>query len=314
MDVHEKIAADIFLLHGLRFETAERAGGWTNAVWLNGDLALRLSTAINGDRLRREAERTKYLPPGAGYPPVISTGVTDGYEWCVSKRVDGIVLSGVWDGFNYDERLAALKQITGIMNCVHSVDVEKIDAITLRSAWYCKFDRDESLARFKSYAADKIFTEAQSRAFTGVLEKFYNSLDGARFVMNHGDITTDNLMWRDGNVVALLDYEHSVVAPPLLDIQSIINMSLIRGGNKNAGGDNPSGAPRLDAGIENLIKPYITSRTDFDLIVGYSVLFRQKFLEFWLEKPDCELGEADFYIELISLCDGKGGFLSGLAS
>ena len=83
----EKIAAGIFQQHGLRFENAERAGGWTNAVWFNGDCVLRLSTEKDTDRIRREIEKCKMLPPSVGYPINIAAGVTNGHEWTLSKRV-----------------------------------------------------------------------------------------------------------------------------------------------------------------------------------------------------------------------------------
>ena len=41
----ESIAATIFTRHGVDFAAAERAGGWTNAVWLTETLVLRLSTS-----------------------------------------------------------------------------------------------------------------------------------------------------------------------------------------------------------------------------------------------------------------------------
>ena len=62
MTEHEKIATIIFEQHGLKYKSAERAGGWTNAVWINGDYALRLSMKKDSDIIRREVERAKVLP------------------------------------------------------------------------------------------------------------------------------------------------------------------------------------------------------------------------------------------------------------
>ena len=102
--IYENIAAKIFQQYGLRYETAERAGGWTNAVWLNGDFALRLSKEQSSDKIRREIERSKTFPLSVGYPKNIAVGVTDGHEWSLSKRIPGIVLSSVWDSFSWAEK------------------------------------------------------------------------------------------------------------------------------------------------------------------------------------------------------------------
>jgi hypothetical protein len=71
MNEQERIAVKIFSKYGLDFKTATRAGGWTNAVWLNGDLALRLSFKKDRDRIRREVRLSEYLPHAIGYPVMV---------------------------------------------------------------------------------------------------------------------------------------------------------------------------------------------------------------------------------------------------
>ena len=121
MTGHEKIAAEIFRQYGLTFKTAKRAGGgWTNTVWLNGDIVLRLSQKVGSDKLRRETQLAQLFPPSAGYPPNLGTGVLDGYEWSVSKRVQGMNLSRVWKSLNRSERIKAIRQIFDMMHAVHT--------------------------------------------------------------------------------------------------------------------------------------------------------------------------------------------------
>ena len=290
MTSHETLATKIFQQHGLKFNTSERAGGWTNLVWLNKNVVLRLSQEKNGDRIRREIERTAFLHPSVGYPTNIATGVIDGYEWSLSERIQGKVLNDVWETLTLDEKTTAIKQIIEIMKTVHSTDVSKVEHITLRRSWYNAFDREESLADAKRYVEQKILTTEQGRVFSDILEQFYMRYNKVPHVLNHGDITLDNLMWHDGNVVSLLDFEHSAIAPMHMDLHSVMNLAL----------DN------------NAIKPFVVNQNDKDLLLGYSVLFRQRFLEFWLEKPEGELSQCDAYQKLVSLCDGKGGYLNGL--
>ena len=50
-------------------------------------------------------------------------------------------------------------------------------------------------------------------------------------------------------------------------------------------------------------------KNDKDLLLGYAFLFRRRFLEFWLDKPEGELHHVDAYKKILSLCDGNGGYL-----
>ena len=320
MDKFEEIAEDIFRSHGLSFDTAERATGWTNAVWINNGCVLRLSKTRGSDRIRREAERSKALPALVGYPKVIATGITDdGYEWCLSERAPGQVLSSVWDGLDWVKKAKAIKQIIMIMDGVHSVDVSKVERLTLRVAWYNTFDKARSFADIERYITDKIFTRGQGLILRDILENFYECKDAAAPVLCHGDITPDNLLWHEGDVVSLLDFEHAVIAPRLLDIHSLVNMALVP--YDEAASKDVILFTETKPEIKNyvaemiaLFKPYLSTQSDKDLFVGYNVLFRQRFLESWLENHtnQNDIEQCDAYQKLLSFCDGRAGYLSYL--
>lgn len=317
MDYHDKIAADIFHQHGLSFKDAERAGGWTNAVWLNGDVVLRLSKEKGNDQIRRETERSKTFPSSVGYPRNIAVGVADGYEWNLSERVQGNVLSGAWASLNWTEKASAVKQIIDIMKSVHSVDVSKVENLTLKSAWYNSFDKDSSFADIECYIAKKIFTQHQGHILCDMLERFYKWNGCVTPVLCHGDITTDNLLWHNGNVVSLLDFEHSVIAPRQLDIHSIVNLAFITydettSRDINLLTETNCESPAYTEEMISLFKIFLSEQSDKDLFMGYNVLFRQRFLEFWLANPNGELEQCDAYQKLLSFTDGSGGYLSKL--
>lgn len=293
MTEHEKRAAEIFRQQGLPFQTAKRAkGGWTNAVWLNGDAVLRLSQHRDRDRLRREMELAKLLPAPIGYPATIAMGIEAGYEWCLSERVQGQNLSRVWKKLRTPEKEKALRQIFAMARSVHAVDVRQAERFSSRQAWYSSFDRDTSMADMERYAAKNIFTPAQRRSLRDMLERFYDSLARAPAVLNHGDITMDNLLWRDGDVVSLLDFEGSVIAPPQLDLHSLANLDV-----------------NLTAG---LCKPFLAGKDEEDLLLGYAILFRMRFLEFWIEERRGRLSKNDAYQKLAALSEGNGGYLAEL--
>jgi len=314
---YDRIAAYIFKQHGMKFETAERAGGWTNSVWINGDAVLRLSNEKDGDRIRREIERAKFLPSLIGYPPNIATGITEGYEWSLSKRIQGQPLSSVWDRLHWAEKATVVKQIFNIMNALHFVEVRQVEHLTLHRAWYSAFDMDESFADIKRYVAQNIFTVDQDRVLRDILEQFYKWKISAAPVLNHGDITTDNLLWHDGTIVSLLDFEHSAIAPRQLDLHSLVNLALVPYDEARStdvvlmAEKNPETQQYVEEMI-GLFKPLLSEQSDKALFLGYNVLFRQRFLEFWLHEPNGELEQCDAYQKLISLMDRNGGYLSAL--
>jgi len=308
MEQYEKMAAEIFRRHGLSFESAERAGGWTNAVWLNGDFALRVSKQINNDIIRREAERSKLLPLSVGYPRNIAAGVIDGYEWALSERVQGVSLNSIWNDLSRVHKVKAVKQILDITEDVHSVSVSAVKHITLTSAWYNSFDRDSSVADIERYTAKGWFTAQQGKNLYDALVRFYDCIACVTPVLCHGDITPDNILWHDGNVVSLLDFEHAVIAPGQLDIHSLVNLALIPCDVILLNHENHEIQAYVDEMIR-LFKPFLYEQRDKDLFIGYNILFRQRFFEFWLADPNGSMEMCDAYQKLLSLSDGNGGYL-----
>ncbi len=119
----KSIAEGIFHRYGINFKDAKRAGGWSNATWLADGLALRLSVQQGKEDIRREAKLALLLPPEVGYPPILETGVTDGYEWSLSKKIPGNNLGEIWPTLDWDQRMAALPQLWKKVAAVHSVDI-----------------------------------------------------------------------------------------------------------------------------------------------------------------------------------------------
>jgi aminoglycoside phosphotransferase (APT) family kinase protein len=306
----EKMAAHIFEMYGLSFESASRAGGWTNAVWLNGDLALRLSLKKDTTRIRKEVQLALMLPSIVGYPANVSTGVIDGYEWSISRRIKGINLSEAWPDLTWAERTNAIKQIKEIIQGVHAVDTSKVKDLSSRNPWYSSLNAYETLSRFKYYSEEGIFTSGQVEAMLEILKRFWNKLPTATQVLNHGDITMDNLLWSDGRIVSLMDFEHSVITPSELDLQSLINLAFFSEESNLMNDCNVQEYLQYKNDVIELIRSMLTYSDSTDLILGFSILYRQRFLEFWLENPRGELESLDAYNKLRSLADGNGGYLS----
>lgn len=311
MNEHEKIALKIFNKYGLEFKTATRAGGWTNAVWLNGDFALRLSFIKGSDRIRREVSLSQYLPDVIGYPSNIAVGLTDDYEWSLSKKIDGNNLSDTWSNLNWNGRTETIRQILNIIDVLHKVDTSIVESISSKKAWYSSFNVNETYSCLEKYRNQDIFSSEQINILYSILERFWEKCNSVTHVLNHGDITMDNLLWSNGRIVSLIDFEHSVIAPPELDLHSIINLAFCNDYNLQSD-INIEEFRQYKKDIIKLFNPILNNTYSINLILGYAVLFRMKFLEIWLENPNGKLEKLDAYIKLLSLANDDGGYLSDI--
>lgn len=307
MNEHEKRAQEIFRQHGMTMVEAVRAGGWTNAVWLNGGFALRLSLTEGSDRIRREVALSQSLPIQVGYPPNIAAGVIDGHEWSLSKRIQGRPLSDVWAGLSWEDRRNLVFQILKIMEHVHSAPVAAVEPLSKRRAWYDAFSRIESMASIDQYARDSLFTNRQAALLQDRLTRFYDRLSTSPPVLNHGDITMDNLLWHEGEIVSLLDFEHSTIAPPELDLHSIINLALCP--DDSFFHDASAGADGYRQDIAGLLRPMLSHISSIELLAGFAILFRLRFLFFDMQEGR-DLHKSGAYRMLRDMLAGDEDYLT----
>jgi aminoglycoside phosphotransferase (APT) family kinase protein len=307
-----KIAADLFSQRGVDFAMAKKAGGWTNEVWMAGGLVLRLSKRQDSDRLRREMRLSSFLPLEVGYPAVVDVGVTGGFEWCMLKEITGSNLGDVWPSLDWDERRSIVRQIWQKAEAVHSVAVGAVSDIVGTEPWYNATDRKKTDASLSLFAQRHILSHEQSHVLWKILHDYWKHLPDAPCVLNHGDITTENIIYRSGSVVSLLDFEHATIAPIELDLCNCIKMVFEPDARDNTSPDSScSGVKRLQDEVIDLALPVLDHTGSRQLLMGYAVLKEIRHFE------DCLVyyGEdADFtqwrsYQRLASVGSGHGGYL-----
>lgn len=299
MEIYERIAQEIFHTYNLEFKDAKRAGGWTNVVWFNKDKVLRLSLNKDSDRITREVMLSRYLPKEVGYPENIAVGRTEGFEWSLSKRITGKPLSEVWNSLSFEERLSSIKQIINIVNAVHSVDVTKVDSLVKKTPWYNKLSKELSMSSIDRYFDENLITKEQSQRMKKLFEQFYTSKSLVKPVLNHGDITADNLLWNEGMIISLLDFENSVIAPPELDMYSIMNLALepiyLVFTNKTS---------QYIEQVRELISSMASALNSNCFLSSYALMHQMFFFEQWLQNRDCNLNDANSYKIICSILNG----------
>lgn len=307
----ELIARRIFQQFGADFAAAKRAGGWTNATWLCDGMALRLSTTQGNDKIRREVALAKLLPEEICYPHNIATGVEAGLEWSLSKEIPGTNLEEAWPGLDWDQRCSAVRQIVDKVRAVHSVDAGKVKHLARTTAWYNSSDATEASASTERLVRQGHLTEAQGGELRLALGRFWRALPQAAIVLNHGDITTGNMMWHEDRLVSLMDFEYAVMAPAELDWNSIAKFAFGPICNAN---DDRANRLRLQQTVLELLQPELAHEGGGDLLLGYAILLDQFIFELWLAHPDGEgpMEQWEPYRRLQSLADGRGGYLAPL--
>lgn len=311
----ESIAAAIFAQYGVDFAVAERAGGWTNAVWLTEKLVLRLSTTQGSDNLLREARLVTLFPAVVGYPPIVETGKTDGFAWSLAARLPGIPLAEAWADLRPEQRRIALQELWERAQGVHSVPVAEIPAFVPRRAWFNSTDAGEAEAGLARVTGAGIFTPSESQVLRNALERFWCALPAAPCVLCHGDLTLGNALWHAGHVTSLLDFEFAVLAPIQLDLNHLVKRAFTPPDNSQVVSVTDRQGDKLRRAVKELALPLLTQAGSFDLLMGYAILLELWLLELWLAHPEGEgpLEQWEPLLRLRSLADGRGGYLAPLA-
>lgn len=302
----EDIAASIFSRHGIDFAILQRAGGWTNAVWMTDELVLRLSTKKENENLLREARLSAFLPPEVGYPQLVETGITVGYAWALARRLPGGSLGAAWDELHSEERATALQGLWARAQAVHSVPCEEIAAIVPGRAWFNSTDPEEAETSLTRLTKERILTKTEAVALHETLTRFWRILPAAPCVLCHGDLTADNAVWHNGQVTALLDFEFAVMAPVQLDLNHLVKCAF---GPDDAGEDG-----QLRQVVRELAMPILAQPNGSTLLAGYAILLELWLLELWLAHPEGEgpLEQWSPLRRLRLLADGRGGYLAPL--
>lgn len=315
MDPLQTIASAIFARHGIDFSTAQRAGGWSNATWIGGGLVLRLAIQPERHTLLREAALSALLPGEAGYPPIVEIGETGGYEWSLYQAIPGQSLGAVWSNLTEDERIAALCQLWQKAQAVHQTNLPEAAAYASDTAWFNNTDAGKAEAHLSHLTSLGLLTPPQVAVLRNALDHYWRTLLGEKCVLNHGDMTLDNVLWHEGQVTALLDFEYAVIAPVELDLNHLVkigfsptNASILE---EDAGRTNLT---RIQQVIKEIATPILSRPASRALLMGYAILLELWLLETWLANPEGEgpLDQWDPYLRLLSLANGENGYLAPL--
>ncbi|WP_055532763.1 phosphotransferase family protein [Streptomyces graminilatus] len=308
------VAAEVFERHGVDFTRTRRAGGRTNATWLGGGLAVRVAGAQGSGDLVRETELATVLPPEVGYPRVLATGTTGGFQWVASAEIAAHSLDDTWPGLDWDRRIEATRQLWARAAAVHGVDPAAAAPLARPRNPFYAATLDEAKDGLLRLHASDVLTDDELDALCRALERHWAALPGTAHVLNHGDLSPVNALWDGDRVVSLLDFEFAVLAPVHLDLNELVKLAFAppEYGTRVSAREE-AGRARLRTTVTDLARPLLRTPADVDLLIGHSVQLETWGLERELAKPGREAFRTwEPYRMLVALADGGGGYYAPL--
>jgi len=307
------IAESIFNRYGVDFTTAVRGCGWSNATWLAGGLALRMAVEKGTNHLRREAHLGALLPVDVGFPASIETGVTNGFEWSLSRQIRGKNLGDIYPGLEWDQRIDVMRQLWKKVEAVHTVRPDAADPFVRKRWLFYPADVAEARAGLARVVAQGIVSAHLAGLLEKASERFWEGRDQAPLVLNHGDFTTENALYHEGQVVSLLDFEYALIAPPELDVNELLKTAFLAPEHLDPLPDpGGKGLAQYQQAVIDMALPMLAHPGSKDLLLGYAVMLGIWMIENELAHPDENSPRyiERFTEELVSLCNGQGGYLA----
>jgi aminoglycoside phosphotransferase (APT) family kinase protein len=192
---------------------------------------VRLSPGRFRDSFAHEARILRLLPPEVPHATTVAQGRIGRQEWLVLERVPGVPLVVAWPSLNQDERAQAARDLGTLLHALHQISVP----VDLRNPWL-----DDALApggpRRDAYHAPPTryhdmldAVRAAPGIERGVLDEvgafIAERLDAFApepDVLVHADVHFANILWHDGHISALLDFESARPAPPDLELDTLL--------------------------------------------------------------------------------------------
>jgi hypothetical protein len=220
----------------------------SNDVWRIGPVVLRICWRGDRDRFAREAAVTAVLPAGVPYPEVLDTGREDDLAWQVTRLAGGVPLATAWPALPLAQRRAAIHQVGAALRVLNAhrfparviaalaaprpdgdVSAAALIGADLNPLPHQRALRLAALVRDLRYADTALIDDAMARlrdlAPIDPLDDAAATAGGTAFGRLaavgcvHGDAHPANVLWQDGRVTALLDFEWVRLGPPDLEIE-----------------------------------------------------------------------------------------------
>lgn len=207
---------------------------------VHGASVLRICYRGDVERLVREAAIGRHLPPGVGYPEILSSGRADANDWpltwTITRQLRGSTLMEAWPRLSVEERRRAVHATSDVLRALHAwrPGREVIAALAWPSpdtlitpelvigASILPLPLARARVLINALATrsdvDRALIDAAGDAIARLAHLAPALDDPAPGEVIHGDLHLSNIWWSDRGEVGLIDLEWVRFAPPWVDL------------------------------------------------------------------------------------------------
>ena len=221
----------------VEFRDSVLVESWSNDVWVNEELVLRVCWQGDRERLLREQELLAALPVTVPHASVVASGRIANLTWMLLRRIQGERLDLVWSRLSIDARRDAVVGLGNVLSNLHDwVPPLKIRKMLLHSTQTVPASRDAVVGTtivplpLERVALLLDCFEGMPGMSEELLRRVKMRIDSLGSVVSaselqdglviHGDAHFANALWFEGCLVALLDFEWARIGPSDLELEA----------------------------------------------------------------------------------------------
>jgi serine/threonine protein kinase len=173
-----------------------------------------------GTRVRiTEAKTMEFIAANTTIPVprVLDTFTYNGTPYIIMEYVEAFVLEDVWPKMTTEEKLSCMDQLKGYLQQLRELicpEPGKVQAVDGSGCW----DDRLNVGEFGPYDSHEEFNAAVFHQFVREHPESYpeaeeplKKIQGKawRTVFTHGDLGPHNILWKNGKIVSIIDWEHA---------------------------------------------------------------------------------------------------------
>ncbi len=162
---------------------------------------------------------------GAKVPVVVDAGTIDGVGYLLMTKISGRLLSQVWLGFDAAQKQSAMEQLAQQLKILHGVSFDgyAIPRPLAFDSW-----KDALCAYTDFSGVDVGGLDDRTRENFLTLREFYASHeylleDAGRPVLVHNDVHFDNVLYENGVITGIIDFDFARQAPKDYELWHILD-------------------------------------------------------------------------------------------
>lgn len=203
-------------------DAVQRAPSLGNEVWVLTDHVLRINPVPGSRRLHTEAALSEALPAAVGHPVVLGSGTSRAGEWLLAERVVGEPLSRAWHDLDETRRRRAVHELGHRLRLIHATPPPPAVAEAWRDSPHV-IEPDRLVALLSQASAlPYVDRDMIDGARQMVARCAAHVDDESAWVLVHGDLHFENVLYADGRLTAVLDFEFARRAPRDLDLATLL--------------------------------------------------------------------------------------------